>query len=62
MKNLSLTYDEAAFLLVLLNEKETINKRMEQLKYPIDQINMDDLIGRVRKMCREFHWDKETKP
>lgn len=51
---LQLSKEETAFLLVLLCEEETIKKRMEELSYPIDQIDLEKLIGKVRKLSWDF--------
>ncbi len=59
MKNLPLSHDEAAFLLVLLNEEPN----WSSLPVPVDQIDLPALTERVRRLCWEFHWDgKDNMP
>jgi hypothetical protein len=56
-KNLSLTHDDAAFLLVLLSEEPTIANRMRELQFPLDKVDLQGLVERVRRLCWDFHWD-----
>jgi len=56
---LTLNETEAAFLLVLLCEQDTINERMREMDYPIEQINLEALAERVRRLNWNFHWNKQ---
>lgn len=61
MKNLQLNHDEAAFLLVLLCEEPTIEKRMAEVGHSLKNVNLHDMSERVRKICWQFHWDEQAK-
>lgn len=58
---LNLSEDEAAFLLVLLSEEPTVTKRMQELHFPIEKIDIESLISRVRKICWDNIWQKKQE-
>ena len=57
--SLELSKKEVAFLLVLLCEEEEIETIMDKVEFPMEEINLSDLAGRVRDISWKYLMEKQ---